>query len=149
MKLVNYMRTEVKSGNRQPDVSRADIFADDKYLIPVLEDDALLFSIDELDLGEHGKGKERATGNAGSKAYDDTASRIKELEDKLNQTQHQFAEYRRTVQETLDKRWQDLDTSDKGPVKLDTEGKSSERDAEYFDSYSYNGKHSHCNALYS
>jgi protein arginine N-methyltransferase 3 len=138
--LVNYIRNEVKNGNLQPDVSSTTKFADDKYLQPVLEDDALLFSIDDLDSNESSNTKSQDVQDTKSTLSGDAAARIQELEEKLSQTQYQFAEYQKAVQETLDKRWQDLDTADKGPVNLDKQGKSSERDAEYFDSYSYNGK---------
>jgi protein arginine N-methyltransferase 3 len=138
--LINYIRNEVKNGNFQPDVSLATKFADDKYLQPVLEDDALLFSIDDLNINEPRNTKLQEAQDTTTALSGDAAARIQELEEKLSQTQYQFAEYQKAVQETLDKRWQDLDTADKGPVNLDKEGKSSERDAEYFDSYSYNGK---------
>ena len=49
MKLVNYLRAEVKAGNAKPDVSDAKAWADDKYLQPTLEDDALLFNLDDID----------------------------------------------------------------------------------------------------
>jgi protein arginine N-methyltransferase 3 len=137
IKLVNYIRSEVKSGNAHPDVSSTAKFAEDKFLMPVLEDDALLYLLDDLNMDE--PNAPTSTETPATKS-DDASARIKELEEKLNQTQYQFSEYRKTVQETLDKRWNDLDSVDKGPVNLDKEGKSSERDAEYFDSYSYNGE---------
>jgi hypothetical protein len=49
IKLVNYIRSEVLSGHATPDVSKPEAWADDKYLQPALADDALLFSLDELD----------------------------------------------------------------------------------------------------
>lgn len=49
MKLVNYIRSEVKKGNRSPDVSSKSLFEDDIYLKPVLEDDALLYSLEDLE----------------------------------------------------------------------------------------------------
>jgi len=49
IKLVNYIRSEVLSGHSAPDVSNPEAWADDKYLQPALTDDALLFSLDELD----------------------------------------------------------------------------------------------------
>lgn len=52
IKLVNYIRSEVANGNasttKLPNVSDKSLWADDKYLQPALEDDALLFSLDEL-----------------------------------------------------------------------------------------------------
>ena len=49
MKLVNYIRSEVLAGKQKPDVSNASSWADDKYLQPALDDDALLFSLDDID----------------------------------------------------------------------------------------------------
>jgi hypothetical protein len=49
IKLVNYIRAEVKAGKERPDVSDPSLWADDKYLQSTLEDDALLFGLDELD----------------------------------------------------------------------------------------------------
>ncbi|EEB08394.1 type I ribosomal protein arginine N- methyltransferase Rmt3 [Schizosaccharomyces japonicus yFS275] len=45
-KLVNYIRSMVKLGET-PDFSDASVFANEKYMIPVLENDAVLFSLDE------------------------------------------------------------------------------------------------------
>jgi hypothetical protein len=49
IKLVNYIRSEVLAGKQTPDVSTAAAWSDDKYLQPTLEDDALLFNLDEID----------------------------------------------------------------------------------------------------
>lgn len=49
MKLVNYIRAQVQQDDAKPDVSDAKAWADDKYLQPTLEDDALLFSLDDID----------------------------------------------------------------------------------------------------
>jgi hypothetical protein len=49
IKLVNYIRSEVLAGKDKPDVEDPAAWADDKFLQPTLEDDALLFSLDELD----------------------------------------------------------------------------------------------------
>ncbi|KAK5125968.1 hypothetical protein LTR85_011323 [Meristemomyces frigidus] len=48
MKLINYVRSQVQSGNSRPDCADPALWADDEYLQPVVEDDALLYSIDEL-----------------------------------------------------------------------------------------------------
>jgi type I protein arginine methyltransferase len=45
--LVNYVRNTVQNGEK-PDTSKKESFADDKFLQPALEDDALLYSLDEL-----------------------------------------------------------------------------------------------------
>ncbi|SMQ45367.1 unnamed protein product [Zymoseptoria tritici ST99CH_3D7] len=49
IKLVNYIRSEVLAGKAKPDVQDPLAWADDKFLQPTLPDDALLFSLDELD----------------------------------------------------------------------------------------------------
>ncbi|KAK4543263.1 hypothetical protein LTR36_005813 [Oleoguttula mirabilis] len=48
MKLINYIRSQVRSGSSPPDCVDPKLWADDKFLQPVVEDDALLYSIDEL-----------------------------------------------------------------------------------------------------
>ncbi|KAK4948910.1 Ribosomal protein arginine N-methyltransferase rmt3 [Elasticomyces elasticus] len=49
IQLINYIRSEVKSGltSLNPDLN-PDVFKQDKYMQPILEDDALLYSVDEL-----------------------------------------------------------------------------------------------------
>jgi len=49
IRLVNYIRAEVKRGNTSPDTSSKQLFAADDYLQPVLEDDALLFSLGDFE----------------------------------------------------------------------------------------------------
>lgn len=49
IKLVNYIRQSVKNGaNGLPDTSSPEQWTDDQFLQPVLDDDALLFSLDDL-----------------------------------------------------------------------------------------------------
>ncbi|MCJ1477389.1 hypothetical protein MMC13_006060 [Lambiella insularis] len=50
IKLVNYIRTEAKRGVNNPEVFHKRQFEDDQYLQPVLDDDAVLYSLDELDI---------------------------------------------------------------------------------------------------
>lgn len=45
---MNYIRSEVKAGQAKPNVSDPSSWQDDKYLQPVLEDDALLFTLDDI-----------------------------------------------------------------------------------------------------
>ena len=49
IKLVNYVRSVVQNENRIPVVSGKEDFEDSKYLYPFLEDDALLYSLDDLE----------------------------------------------------------------------------------------------------
>lgn len=49
VKLVNFIRTQVKEGHgRSLDLSTASAFDDDRYLLPVLEDDALLYNLEDI-----------------------------------------------------------------------------------------------------
>jgi len=123
IKMVNFIRSEVKSGRSVTGkISRAD-FEDEKYLQPVIEDDELLFSLDDLP---------QAEGNR----EDELVSRVAELEEELRKTQSQFAEYRDTVKQTLDARWNDKSSAEtSGPSKEEKR----DDDSHYFSSYSYNG----------
>ncbi|XWX00982.1 hypothetical protein V2A60_009007 [Cordyceps javanica] len=106
-------------------------FADDKYLKPVLENDALLFSLDEI-LSEGPANPETATkGQALS-----VESRNKELEAKLAELNERFASYRLAVEETLDKRWGD--ENEAGNLGREKQKESSDY---YFESYAYNDIH--------
>jgi len=138
IKLVNFIRSQVHSGQKiSSNISRED-FEDDKFLKPVLEDDALLFSLDELpevmediqgtDAGDTGKGK---SGDSGQ-----LIARVSELEEELRRIQLQFDNYRATVSETLDDRWNDK-SKDGSSAKPE---EKRDDDSHYFSSYSYNGK---------
>lgn len=48
IKMVNYIRAQVQDGISNPDTSDPSLWSDDKYMKPTLEDDALLFNLDEL-----------------------------------------------------------------------------------------------------
>jgi len=123
---VNYIRKSVKEGNSKPDVSSPVNFADDSLLQPVLEDDALLFSLDDL--------TEEQIDAPTQTAQQTPEARAVELETELNALQSQFAEFRLQVDQTLEKRWTDTEaTNPEGSTKVrDIEG-------DYVDSYSYNG----------
>ncbi|RAH64179.1 protein arginine methyltransferase RmtB [Aspergillus aculeatinus CBS 121060] len=134
IKLVNYIRSQVKQGNMSPDVSSKDKFDDELYLMPVLEDDALLYSLDDID--------EEAPDAAGET---DAERRVIELQEDLERLQTQFSEYRDAVQksmeEQLSKEDEKLKTSPNAPSARRTTSKIDEADADYFVSYSYNGIH--------
>ena len=126
--MVNYVRSEVKSGNKTPDVSSKEKFADDAYMKPVLEDDALLYSLDDI---TEEQGEEAAPGS-------DAERRVQELQEDLERLQSQFSEYRLAVQQSMD------DQLAKEDDKIAPTGKSSaikaqEIDEDYFASYAYNG----------
>lgn len=139
IRLVNYIRSEIKSGRLvSSNISLTD-FEAEEFLKPVLEDDALLFNLDDLPE----IGLERSNANldyAGASGSTRLLTRVVELEEELRKTQSQFSDYRITVMQTLDERWKesslgaDSNTSN-GEVK---EAKCDD-DSHYFSSYSYNG----------
>jgi protein arginine N-methyltransferase 3 len=137
IKLVNFIRSQVHSGNNvSPDISQQDI-EDEKYLKPVLEDDALLFSLDELpdvmDGLQGTNGKEVSTDSG------ELVNRVSELEEELRRIQLQFDNYRVSVSETLDDRWNEKGTpGSSGAAGTEHEEKRDD-DSHYFSSYSYNG----------
>lgn len=127
IKLVNYVRSEVKAGNMTPAVSKAK-FEDDGYLKPVFEDDALLYSLEDVLEGD-------ASGN-------ETERRVVELQEDLERLQNQFSEYRLAVQKSMEEQLSKEDESlpafsDELSVKKTTKFEAAESD--YFSSYSYNG----------
>ena len=64
---MNYIRSEIKRGRTNLDISSKQLFCDDLYLLPVLKDDAVLFSLGDLeeesapspDIEENAKQQER------------------------------------------------------------------------------------------
>lgn len=133
IKLVNYVRTEVKNGNNAPDVSSKSKFEDDTYLKPVLEDDALLYSLD--DLAEE-QAEETTPGG-------ETSRQVNELQEKLEQLQTQFSEYRLAVQKSMDDQLskEDQQLAENTPKpSTHTVDRLQEADDGYFVSYAYNGR---------
>ncbi|KAF2426535.1 S-adenosyl-L-methionine-dependent methyltransferase [Tothia fuscella] len=140
VKFVNYIREEVRKGNLKPDVSSASLFEDDRFMKPVLEDDALLFSLD--DLTNSASEEQDATGGES-----DAARKIADLEEQLKDMKSQFSEYRLQVEETLEKRWNDAAGTSRSKASASGEGSGDTKEdgidfeGDYFESYSYNDIH--------
>ena len=150
VKLVNYLRSFTKqrrSLSLLANITKADFEADD-YLLPVLENDAVLFTLDDIlqESSEENPGVDEKTKLL--------MAQNKELEEELEALKNQFQNYRLAVQETLDKRWgEDTDVgAPAGPsgsrsgetqnTKGDEESPKpkEKRDHElYFESYAGNG----------
>lgn len=127
IKLVNYIRSQVKAGNQTPDVSSKDKFADELYLKPVLEDDALLYSLDDID----DEAEEPAAGTEAER-------RVSELQEDLERLQTQFSEYRIAVQKSLEEQLSQEDEKLGSGTSKKADNGVSEEDSDYFSSYSYN-----------
>ncbi|GAB7358883.1 hypothetical protein MBLNU230_g4106t1 [Neophaeotheca triangularis] len=137
VKLVNYIRSQVKEGQAKPEVSSSSFWQDDKYLQPAIEDDGLLFCLDELDdvLPDDGKGKAPVNGSGPD-------ARVAELEAQLATLNTQFTDYRSRASEALEKRWEERDAPQ--PEQRFTNAEEAEEakyEAGYFDSYSFNEIH--------
>lgn len=116
-------------------MSSASLFQDEKYLKPFLEDDALLYNLDEIS-GEQEDGEP------------DSAVQVQNLEAELHQMREEFAEYKLMVQRAMNK---SLKTEGGDDVPSDaTAASTSAGDApagtvheraenDYFSSYSFNG----------
>lgn len=129
IKLVNYVRSEVKAGNKSPDVSSKSRFEDDAFLKPALEDDALLYSLD--DIVEEQDQEAPAT---------DAERRVLELQEDLERLQTQFSEYRIAVQKSMEDQLtkEDEKLEPAASVKGAPKDRIQEADADYFTSYAYN-----------
>jgi protein arginine N-methyltransferase 3 len=139
IRLVNYIRSEVKAGRQISSTIIMEDFDHDRFLKPVLENDALLFCLD--DLPDAGTTIELAVRRADSTVEGNPSKlidRVKELEEELRRTQSQFSDYRDTVKQTLDDRWNDNPAGMSGSNRVVTDEKRDD-DSHYFSSYSYNG----------
>jgi protein arginine N-methyltransferase 3 len=143
VKLVNYIRSEVKHGNQKPDVSSKSFFDDDKYMMPALEDDALLYSLDDIFEDQ----LPVTTDDKPAQDSSDSATRIQQLEQELSRLRGQFDEYKEMVRNSLDRKIVDEGKGEDnvaGCSRQDLEapsaGKFHRAEEDYFSSYSYNGR---------
>lgn len=126
IKLVNYIRSEVKAGNSKLEITSRTTFEDDKHLQPVLDDDALLYSLDDVF-------EDQPDG------VDEAPDSVEDLRQQLAQLSSQFQTYREEVQRSL---LQDLDAApSKQPTEPPAKSRLNQVDEGYFDSYSYNSIH--------
>lgn len=144
MKLVNYIRHEVRNGNKSPNVSSKSAFDDNQYLQPVLEDDALLYSLEDVTGNMEASKDPLTNGDKMSDHHCSAAERVVELEKELNATLAALAHYQDMASRTLDKQWNN-DTGSAVSSSADSmaylrASTPKDDDSHYFDSYSYNGK---------
>ncbi|CUS15593.1 unnamed protein product [Tuber aestivum] len=124
IKLINYIRSEIAQ-LRVPDFATPAVFLrDEKYLRPVIEDDALLFGLD-CEEEENVRGEDEG--------ITEDQRRIRELEERLKKLELAHSEYREAVNRSLEMR---LEGEDR-----DAKKEGSEDDSHYFESYSGNDIH--------
>lgn len=127
-----------------------DTFEDEKYLQPVLEDDALLFSIDEI-LERKNQLSEGDTTKDLQEDPKALLAHISKLEEELQRIQSQFTSYKLAVKDVLDNRLKahtaSIESSPSASggnhkTSLEDTGKGDDdnsNDHSYFNSYSFNG----------
>ena len=157
IKLVNYIRLEVKAGNGVPRLATNAEFEDDRYLKPAIEDDALLYNLHDLadiifevDQIDQPNGPNQVEDQDG----EGEDSRFADLEKKLHHAQQEI-EARKVELEAIRRRFGDPVSN--GPEervisydpmgrKIDTGSANGvvplgNTDSSYFDSYSGHGKY--------
>ena len=129
------------------DISLRDI-EDDRYLKPVLDDDALIMCLDDLPEPSAPAGDAKQS----DVSPEDLIKRNSELQTELEALAKQFNNYRLAVQQTLDTRWGD---DDAGPSSKAASAPSKAQEPtekvkdgndyseSYFASYARNGRF-HC-----
>lgn len=145
IKMINYIRSEVQEGNEAPDLSSSEAFQEERFLKPFLEQDPLLYSLDEIVGSFEPSATAAVNGNVGGSSFEDTArDRIAELQEELRCLQKQFSAYRETVDQTLENRWiseEDGRAESKNPlVQSVIKPVPRDDDTHYFSSYSSNGQ---------
>ena len=151
IKLINYIRRECREGRaKQLNLSTASIFQDDKYLQPVIEDDPLLYSLEEVfgEDFENFEGDPQASGDHMRGAEDDGANKTAELQQALQKTQKdlQFAEQKLDLAlqalEAQKTRWDELDTPTTSPTR--TTGTKEPYQGNYDGHSGFDFETSHC-----
>lgn len=134
------MRSTAKDGKSLPEqISEADI-QDDRFLMPVLPDDALIMCLDDLPsldaAQDKGKTVEHAnTAEAGGNAADQNAA----LQAQLDEMTRQFENYRLAVEQTLDKRWHAEDDDSSSTSSAEPKKPKEDSSNYYWEGYANHG----------
>lgn len=108
---------------------------DDRFLKPVVDDDALILSLDELDIGD--PVQDAASSNLTAPSSHELVARNTRLEEELAELQSQYQSYRLAVEQTLERRWESVPSSS---TESRSETKAAKDDSHYYwQSYASNG----------
>ncbi|CAI0643795.1 unnamed protein product [Colletotrichum noveboracense] len=134
VRLVNFVRQSTHDGARLPEIISAEHISDDRFFKPVIEDDALIMALTELDLGSDSQ-------SVLQEELQSKSSREAQLEDDLEKVKAQFASYRLAVEQTLDQRWgEDVPNRSRRNRSVDKEARKDESQY-YWESYASNDIH--------
>ncbi|KAJ0163419.1 Ribosomal protein arginine N-methyltransferase rmt3 [Colletotrichum tanaceti] len=137
VKLVNFIRQRSHDGAALPEVISAEDIADDRFMKPVIDDDALIMALTELDLDDESP-------ESNQQATVSSSSREAQLEEELEKLKSQFASYRSAVEQTLDQRWGDdaaVTTQSEKSRDVDDTGARKDESQYYWESYAANDIH--------
>ncbi|KAL9103856.1 MAG: hypothetical protein Q9163_001134 [Psora crenata] len=98
IKLVNYIRSQTLAGMRPPDISTKSVFEDDQYLKPVLEDDPLLYSLEDALSSDGFDGQQVASTAASFHINDLQALKPEEVVAKLRIYEQELATARQALE---------------------------------------------------
>lgn len=116
-------------------IGEADI-ADDKYLMPVLADDALIVCLDDLPSTSTAAANDAPEAAQSSGSGETPAGKEAALQAQIDELTKQFSNYRLAVEQTLDKRWE---ANEDGPSS--GSGKEEKDASEYYwESYANHGR---------
>ncbi|PHH83905.1 hypothetical protein CDD83_2841 [Cordyceps sp. RAO-2017] len=134
-KLVNYIRCQVKRGQSVPETIHLGDISDDIYLKPVMDNDAVLFSLGDI--------LHVADGSTDSsiETEDDLVIRNRQLEAEVSKLQSNFANYRLLVQENLTRCWSDEDNIVSKSTTTSSVVATKELTDTYFESYAAHDIH--------
>lgn len=135
---IKSVRSTIKEGKSLPEqISQQDI-ADDRFMMPVLPDDAFIMCLDDLPSA----GSSNSADTKG-KAVEGGAAELDEnaaLKAQLEDVTRQFANYRLAVEQTLDKRWHAEDDDASSTSSADEPKKQKEDSSQsYFEGYANHG----------
>jgi hypothetical protein len=139
------VRHRVHEGVSLPTQINLEDIQDDRFLKPVLDDDALILYLDDLPEPKQAEG-ETAPGQAGVPEgdVDSLLQKNSELQAELDLLTKQFSSYRLAVQQTLDQRWgnegEDDGAGGDDEKRAAGQGTKTDHTDYYFESYSHNGK---------
>lgn len=145
IKLINFVRSQVLQGLLHPDLSSGKFLEGDAYLRPALEEDALLYSLDDLlDFC-----KKQAINRLPSTLAEATVSQeqVQDMIRERNYLREQAIYYRSALQKTylekMEMQEHNLGRSGQQDISDGNSGPSSpenDNDVHYFSSYAFNGK---------
>ncbi|KAI4085963.1 MAG: hypothetical protein LQ344_007973 [Seirophora lacunosa] len=142
IKLINFVRSQVRQGLSHPDVSPERFIEGDEYLKPVIEDDAVLYSIDDIfDLAE----RQAHSSTNGTADTTHSHEQVQEMIRQIDLLREQAVYYRSALQKTYLEKLELLERTLSSEPKASGEGTSApprenDSDSHYFSSYAHNGQ---------